>query len=224
VGGRPRVFCDTQKLRDHMVHNFRIQLVKVWVSTGGVLCLDKGCESRKIRARIGGLSYPSDHPGSLPDRDFDVSWKTGRFRVQQRLTPLKGLSVVLSPESSRMSPSDLRIFVLATRGTTTEEAGTSAGKDNTLAAVEKVVCTGVRNLRSLTRVSLGSITQWTTLEGCTTVALMAEHDDAEYANGQCARACGALTRVRRACLWRAQRACATPLPQGHNKDQRAWTA
>jgi len=38
---------------------------------------------------------------------------------------------------------------------------------------------------------------------------MAEHDDAEEASGQCARACGALTRVRRACLWRARRACAT---------------
>ena len=51
------------------------------------------------------------------------------------------------------------------------------------------------------------------LEGCTAVALMAEHDDAKQASGQCACACGALTRVRRACLWRAQRACATPLPQ-----------
>jgi len=47
------------------------------------------------------------------------------------------------------------------------------------------------------------------------VARMAEHDDAEQASGQCARACGALTRVRRACLWHAaKRACATPLPQG----------
>jgi len=43
---------------------------------------------------------------------------------------------------------------------------------------------------------------------------MAEHDDAKQASGQCACACGALTRVRRACVWRAQRACATPLPQG----------
>jgi len=49
------------------------------------------------------------------------------------------------------------------------------------------------------------------------VALMAEHDDAKQASGQCARACGALTRVRRACLWRAQRACATPVPQGGDK-------
>ena len=40
---------------------------------------------------------------------------------------------------------------------------------------------------------------------------------AEEASGQCARACGALTRVRRACLRRAQRACATPLPQGGAK-------
>mmetsp|Transcript_99855 Transcript_99855/g.160975 ORF Transcript_99855/g.160975 Transcript_99855/m.160975 type:complete len:100 (+) Transcript_99855:323-622(+) len=49
------------------------------------------------------------------------------------------------------------------------------------------------------------------------VEVMAEHDDAEEASGQCARACGALTRVRRACLWRARRACATPLPQGGAK-------
>jgi len=49
------------------------------------------------------------------------------------------------------------------------------------------------------------------------VALMAEHDDAEHASGQCVRACGALTRVRRACLRRAQHACATPLPRGGDK-------
>jgi len=50
-----------------------------------------------------------------------------------------------------------------------------------------------------------------------TVEVMTEHDDAEEASGQCARACGAMTRVRRACLWRARRACATPLPQGGAK-------
>jgi len=49
------------------------------------------------------------------------------------------------------------------------------------------------------------------------VQVMVEHDDAEEASGQSARACGALTRVRRACLWRARRACATPLPQGGAK-------
>jgi len=49
------------------------------------------------------------------------------------------------------------------------------------------------------------------------VALMAEHDNAEQASGQCARACGAPARVRRACLWRAQRACAMPLPEGGAK-------
>jgi len=32
VGGRPRVSCDIQKLRDHMAYNFRIQLMKVCVS------------------------------------------------------------------------------------------------------------------------------------------------------------------------------------------------
>jgi len=46
------------------------------------------------------------------------------------------------------------------------------------------------------------------------VALMAEHEDARQTSGQCARACGALTRVHSACLWRAQRAGATPLPEG----------
>ena len=40
---------------------------------------------------------------------------------------------------------------------------------------------------------------------------------AEEASGQCARACGARTRVRRACLRRARRACATPLPHGGAK-------
>jgi len=41
------------------------------------------------------------------------------------------------------------------------------------------------------------------------VALMAEHGDARQASRQCARTCGALTRVRRACLWRAQQAVPT---------------
>jgi len=185
---------------------------------GGVLGSDIGCESRKIRARIGGLSCPPDYPRSLPDRDFDDSCKTGRFRAQQRLAPRKGLSVVLSPESFSMSPSDLGVFVLATRGAASEEAGgSSAVKGNTLVVVEQGVCTGVRNLRDLTRVSLCPIPQRDALEGCTAVALMAEHDDAEQARGQCARPCGALTRVRRVCLWRVQRACATPLPQGGAK-------
>jgi len=192
---------------------------------GGVLGSDIGCESRKIRARIGGLRCPPVHPRSLPDRDFYASCKMGRLRAQQRLTPRKGLSVVLRPESSRMSPSDLGVLVLATRGAAAEEVGGSgAVKGNTLAAVEQTVCTGVRNLRTLTRVSLCPIPQWATLEGCTAVALMAEHDDTEQASGQCARACGALTRVRRACLWRAQRACATPHPQGHSQNSWPWPA
>jgi len=40
---------------------------------------------------------------------------------------------------------------------------------------------------------------------------------AEEASGQCARACGARTHGRRACLRRERRACATPLPQGGAK-------
>ena len=41
------------------------------------------------------------------------------------------------------------------------------------------MCTGVRNLRACTRVSLRPIPQWAALEGCTAVALMAEHEDAK---------------------------------------------
>ena len=78
-----------------------------------------------------------------------------------------------------MSPSG--VFVLATRGAAADETGgSSAVKGNTVAAVEHAVCTGVRNLRALTRVSL-PIPQWAALEGCTAVALMAEHDDARQA-------------------------------------------
>jgi len=117
-----------------------------------------------------------------------------------------------------MSPSDLGVFVLATRGAATNEAGgSSAMKGNTEAAVKQAVCTGARNLRALTRVSLRRLPQWDALQGCTAVSLMAEHDNAEQASGQCARACGAVARVRRACLWRAQWSCAMPLPDGGAK-------
>ena len=55
--------------------------------------------------------------------------------------------------------------------------------------------------------------------------VMAEHDDAEEASGQCARACGALTRVCRACLWRAQQAVPTSTdPMGILKNARDFTA
>ena len=53
------------------------------------------------------------------------------------------------------------------------------------------------------------------------VEVMAGHDNAEQASVQCARACGALTRVRRVCLWRARRACAPPRPQGGVKAENA---
>ena len=39
----------------------------------------------------------------------------------------------------------------------------------------------------------------------------AEYDDARQASRQCARTCGALTRVRRACWWRAQQAVPTSI-------------
>jgi len=55
------------------------------------------------------------------------------------------------------------------------------------------------------------------------VALMAEHDDARQASRHCARACGALTRVRRACLWRVQRAVPTSTdPMGILKSTREF--
>jgi len=79
-----------------------------------------------------------------------------------------------------MSPSDLGVFVLATRGVAADEAGGScAVKDNTMTTVEQAVDTGVRNVRALTRDSLHPIPQWAALEGCTAAVLMAEHDDAK---------------------------------------------
>ena len=86
-----------------------------------------------------------------------------------------------------------------------------------MATVEQAVGTGVRNVRAVTRDSLHPTPQWAALECCTTAVLMTEYDDAKQPSGQCARACGALTRVRRTCLWRTLRACATPLPQGGAK-------
>jgi len=111
---------------------------------------------------------------------------------------------------------------LGTRGAAADElGGISAVRDNPVTTIEQAVCTGVRNLRTCTRVSLSLIPQWAALEGCTAVPLMAEHDDAGQASGQCARAGGALTRVYSACLWRAQRAGATPLPEGGAKPRRS---
>jgi len=107
---------------------------------------------------------------------------------------------------------------LGTRGAAADESGgSSAVRDNPVTTIEQAVCTGVRNLRDSTRVSLRPIPRWAALEGCTAVALMAEHDDAGQASGQCARAGGALTREHSACLWRAQRTGATPLPEGGAK-------
>jgi len=57
-----------------------------------------------------------------------------------------------------MSPSDLGVFVLATRGAAADEAGgISAVKGNTMAGIEQAVCTGERNVRALTQVSLHPI-------------------------------------------------------------------
>ena len=119
-----------------------------------------------------------------------------------------------------MSPSDLGVFVLATRGAATNEAGgSSVMKVNTETVVKQAVGKGTRNLRVLTRISLRPLPQWDALQGCTTVALRAEYDNAEQASGQCARACGAVARVRRARLWRAERACAMSLREGGAKSR-----
>ena len=57
------------------------------------------------------------------------------------------------------------------------------------------------------------------------MALMAEHDDARQASRQCARTWGALTRVRRACRWRAQQAVPTSTdPMGILKNTREFKA
>ena len=54
---------------------------------------------------------------------------------------------------------------------------------------------------------------------------MAEHDDARQASRQSARTCGALTRVRRACWWRAQQAVPTSTdPMGILKNTREFKA
>ena len=50
-----------------------------------------------------------------------------------------------------------------------------------MTTIEEAVCTGVRNLRACTRVSVRPIPQWAALEGCTAMALMAEYDDARQA-------------------------------------------
>jgi len=111
-----------------------------------------------------------------------------------------------------MSQCDFRVFGLATRAAVANEAeDSSAVKGDAMAAIKQAVCTGARDLRALTQVRPIPSPPVSCTAGL--VALMAEHDNAEQASGQYARACGARTRVRRACLRRAQRACATPLPQ-----------
>jgi len=95
------------------------------------------------------------------------------------------LSSVPSPPGCLRATSEF--LFLARLGASADEAGgRSAGKGNTMATFEQAVGTGVRNLRALTRDSLHPIPQWAALEGCTAAVLMAEHDDAKQASGQCA--------------------------------------
>jgi len=114
-----------------------------------VLSSDIGCESRKIRARIGGISCPPDHPRSLPigilmsrvNEAASCSVETHTLRRTE-----------CCAHSLRQDVSErLRVFVLSPRGAVTDEAGDSTVKVSTVATVEKAVYTGARNLR----VSLG---------------------------------------------------------------------
>jgi len=74
-----------------------------------------------------------------------------------------------------MSPSDLRVFVLAKRGAAADEVeDSSAVKGNTVAAIRQAVCTGARDLRALTGVLPASSPP----VGCMAVLLTEEHDDA----------------------------------------------
>jgi len=106
-----------------------------------------------------------------------------------------------------------------------KRGGSSIVKDNTMTTVEQTVCTGIRNVRALTRDSLHPIPQWTEL--------------GSHGSGVDGKERRRKTGKRAvcACLWRAD-ACAQGVPvartacvrytsssgRGHNKDQRAWTA
>ena len=77
------------------------RLVWEWLKcesrAGGVLGSGICGESRKIRSADWWAQLPTRSPYVATDRDLDASCETGRLRAQQRLTPWKGLSVVLSP-------------------------------------------------------------------------------------------------------------------------------
>ena len=106
---------------------------------------DIGGESRKIRAQSGGLSCPPDHPRSLPvgilmPRVNEAASCSAETNTLRR-TECCAQSLV------RQDVSERGIFVLSARGAAADEAGGSAVKGSTVAAVEQAVCTGVRSLR-----------------------------------------------------------------------------
>ena len=97
---------------------------------------------------------------------------------------------VPSPSGCLQATSEF--LFLGMRGAAADESGGgSAVRCRPMTTIEQTVYTGVRNLRTYTRVSLRPIPQWAALESCTGVALMAEYDDARQASRQCVR------------LWRA---------------------
>ena len=112
-----------------------------------------------------------------------------------------------------MSPSDLGVFVFGdARGSGGRQCSEMQPNDNSRAgSVHGCTQTACLHAGFAYALSLRPIPQWAALEGCTAVALIVEHDDTRQASRHCARACGALTRVRRACLWRAD-ACAQGVP------------
>ena len=68
-----------------------------------------------------------------------------------------------------------------------------------MTTIEQAVCTGERNLRACTRISLRPILQWAALEGCTAVAQMTTWRRKTGKQAVCAH------------LWRAD-ACAQGVP------------
>ena len=132
---------------------------------------------------------------------------------------------MLSPESSRMSQCDFRVFGLATRAAAANEAeDSSAVKGNAVAAIKQAVCTGARDLHALRE----------------HYTLSPSGLHGSVADGRARRRCAAgdrrragsrrvlvtrrrvcSERVHRACRWRALRTCPTPPPQSGTKWQGA---
>jgi len=132
------------------------------------------------------------------------------------------LCSVPSPSGCLRATSEF--LFLGTQGAAADESGgSSVVRCNPMTTIEQEVYTGVRNLRACTQ---GFPTPYPAVGGTGGLhGANAEHDDARQGIRHCARACGALTRVRRAYLWRAQRAVPTSTdPMGILKSTREFKA